>query len=293
MPATFELAPEVKQIARDIIATEVEHEHLRQARILYLFRRGTWTSKGKTVYGKAKKLTGELAYVAKQLLIHQINAGSTGLTEPIADENGDIQYDFAVLINGTVWPNLTDIQRRSLIDHELCHCIRAGENDWGITGHDVEEFGSVIRRYGLVFEDTKTFAKAVRQAPDQMTLDDITAQQIADGLTVPAGLKGITVEMHGTSAEVTRRAEEPDEHAVLADEDEVAAGPLYRRYFCLECRKRIDAREVATVVDVGDEEESVHQPADGDECGGPVFVALPGEPDPDLESVALSRQVAS
>lgn len=292
MPATFELAPEVERIAREIIATQVEHEHLRQARILYLFRRGTWVTRGKAVYGKAKKMTGELLYVAKQLLLHQLNDAEPSEIKRYTDAKGEIQYDFAIEINRTVWPNLTDIQRRALIDHELCHCLIDYKGNCSIVGHDVEEFASVIRRYGLVFEDTKAFAKAVRQAPDQMTLDDITAQQIADGLTVPAGLDGITVEMHGQKAEVARRAEESGQddedpaEALAVDEDEVAAGPLYRRYYCLACRKRIDASEIATVVDVGDEEESVHQPTGDDECGGPVFVALPGEPEPDLESLA-------
>lgn len=274
MSATFELAPEVERIAREIIAAQVEHEHLRGARILYLFRRGTWTSRGKTIVGRAKKLTGELLYVARQLLIHQIGAGRAVEGADYADENGDLQYDFALEINRDFWPKLTDLQRRAIIDHELCHFHRDEKGNWFITGHDVEGFGSNIRRYGLYMEDLAAFGKAVRQAPDQLTLEDLTAQQVADGLTLPAGLDRITVRVGGKTAEVTRRAETQD-----GEED----GPLYRRYFCLECKKRVDQSEVEATI-----EQSTgfqHGPGVGG-CGGAVFMALPGEPDPDLEAAA-------
>lgn len=312
MPATFELAPDVERIARDIIATEIEHEHLRQARILYLFRRGTWVSRGKTVYGKAKKVTGELAFVAQQLLARQIGE-QIEMGEPPAftGSSRPLQYDFVLEINRDTWPNLTDLQRKAIIDHELCHCLIDTKGKTSITGHDVEDFGSVIRRYGLYMQDLKSFGKAVRQAPDQMTLDDITAQQIADGLTVPAGVDGITVEMHGQKAEVTRRAaaaaEDDAELALalghfgfgavaanaegpaesLADEDEVAEGPLYHRYFCEKCKKRIRKDETEGLP--GQPGEFIHEPMDGTNCGGPVFVALPGEPDPTFEAEADAR----
>lgn len=275
MSATFELAPEVERIAREIIAAQVEHEHLRGARILYLLRRGTWTSRGKVVFGRAKKLTGELLYVARQLLIHQIGAGRAVEGADYADENGDLQYDFALEINRDFWPKLTDLQRRAIIDHELCHCIRQ-DKGWAITGHDVEGFGSNIRRYGLYMEDLAAFGKAVRQAPDQLTLEDLTAQQVADAMTLPAGLDRITVRVGGETAEVTRRPETQD-----GEQD----GPLYRRYFCLECRKRVESSEVQALAPRDGATHYVHATVAGG-CGGPVFMALPGEPDPDLEAAA-------
>lgn len=205
MPAEFRLAPEVEAIARDIISKNTKHDHLRGARILYLFRSGTWMSKGKVVFGQAKKLTGELLFVARQLLIHQIGEGK----EPdntFADENGDIQYDFAVEINRNFWPKLNDLQRRAIIDHELCHCIRE-QDTWKISGHDIEGiFGSNVREYGLYMEDLKVLGKVVRAASDQLTLEDLTARQLADALEVPAGIEGVTVDLHGEQAEVTRRA---------------------------------------------------------------------------------------
>lgn len=151
MSATFVPAPEVEAIAREIIAHQVEHDHLRGARILYLFRRGTWTSKGKVVFGRAKKLTGELLYVARQLLIHQIGAGRAVEGADYADENGDLQYDFALEINRDYWPKLTDLQRRAIVDHELC--FPAGTV---VTGPSVH--GASVRWYAGELVAIKTAA---------------------------------------------------------------------------------------------------------------------------------------
>ncbi|MHB9144703.1 MAG: putative metallopeptidase [Symbiobacteriia bacterium] len=242
MSATFELAPEVEEIAREVIRQY--HGHLLGAHIAYAKRSGTWTSKRELVLGRAVKVSD------RDKFFHG--------------------YDFLLIVNADEWRRLTPDQRTALVDHELCHCQRATNADgdyaetkdgkpiWTIGGHPVEEFPEIADRHGAWSPALKQIGKILKRVAieGQATLEDLTAQQIADGQKV----------------EVTRRAEDDEE-----------SGPLYRRYFCLECKKRVESSEVHAVSCDG-ATHYVHATVAGG-CGGPVFVAVPGEPDPDLEAV--------
>lgn len=148
MSATFLSAPEVEQIAREVIQSTIEHDHLREARILYLFREGTWANKGKTTLGTAKRPTAIEGFLA---------------SAPAGE-----QYQFIITINRGAWGLLTPAQRKALVDHELCHCSRK-EGQWITVGHDTEEFASVIRRHGLWEEGVR----AVGEAVNQLTIDSL------------------------------------------------------------------------------------------------------------------------
>jgi len=76
----YRAAPEVEEVARALI--EDHHSHLVEARIGYLFRRGAWKSRDKTVAGKAYKVSER-----DKLL--------TGL-------------DFIIVMNLTVWQRFSD-----------------------------------------------------------------------------------------------------------------------------------------------------------------------------------------
>lgn len=279
MPAEFKRAPEVEEIARQLIRECADHQHLVEARILYLFRYGAWPKGGDTVLGKAQRLTGLNGYLAKQMLLRAID---------VTDR--DAAFDFVIMINGDRWEYLSPGHRAALVDHELCHCIKSGDDDegrpiWAIANHDVEEFASVVRRHGIHDERLRGFAKVLKQVSieAQATLDDYqTGGQVATGPLVQADAS----EPGTPSDQLMDRARAIDDEdlaeAVAADEDELAAGPLYRRYYCLKCRKRVEAREVVTF----EQGKPIHRRDDGTECDDPVFVALPGEPDPDLEALA-------
>lgn len=144
----FAPAPEVEFEARVLI--EVYHERLAQARIKYLFRTESWTSKGRTVYGKASKAS------ERDRAIHG--------------------YDFIIVINRGVWRDMTPDQRKALVDHELSHCILTENGSWGIADHDVQEFKQVIDRHGLWAPDLKGFAEAVRQHQIQMFAEEDVAR---------------------------------------------------------------------------------------------------------------------
>lgn len=129
----FEDAPQPQAIAQALL-WEL-HPHLTGARIAYVFKK-EMAGKGKVKLGTAKKASAELTHFA--------------------------EYDFVLSFNWTYWRDLTALQRIALVDHELMHC---GRNDAG-TGytmipHDVEEFGAIVRRYGLWKPDLEQFARAI------------------------------------------------------------------------------------------------------------------------------------
>jgi hypothetical protein len=158
----FKPAPEVKEIAEELI--DKYHPHLRDAKhvIGYYFRDGAsdWA-------GRAKKCTAFERHVTGFMLF--------------------------MFINEQAWYMLTEEQQRALVDHELCHYSRkqgevidpktkqvkidwlnpADPDSWSIRDHDVEEFSDVIRRHGLWETGIESFAAAVRYADHQMTFEDV------------------------------------------------------------------------------------------------------------------------
>lgn len=75
------------------------------------------------------------------------------------------QVDFILKFNWTAWQRLTGFQRAALVDHELQHCSFDLEaNKAVIVPHDIEEFGAIVRRWGLWRPDLVRFADDVRNA---------------------------------------------------------------------------------------------------------------------------------
>lgn len=87
--------------------------------------------------------------------------------------------DFVITIDAVYAEECSDIEFCALIDHELCHCAQA-KDEWGcpkftqdgrpkfaIKGHDVEEFVSVVRRFGIAAagESAVDFVIAASQKP--------------------------------------------------------------------------------------------------------------------------------
>lgn len=131
-----EQCSEIGDVLVDAIHTDLEH-----AKIAYIFREKMKT-RDRVVLGKASKADGKLAYFAG--------------------------FDFVIEINWQEWRRLSDMQKIALIDHELSHCGREtddkGEKKWVLISHDVEEFGGIVRRWGLWKNDLMVFAGAVTHA---------------------------------------------------------------------------------------------------------------------------------
>lgn len=137
--AEYRRAPEVAEIARQLITRVTQHQELVNAHIEYVFIAKAPTSRGRSVLGRARKLTGLSAWLSHP----EQHQGS--FAEPFP-------Y-FVIEISHDTWRDLDDNQRIALVDHELSHCS-VGQDDEGATvlamrHHDVEEFLGVITRNGL------------------------------------------------------------------------------------------------------------------------------------------------
>ena len=114
----------VGDIAKILIAAF--HTELKDLKIAYLFREKI-TSRNVVHYAKAKKADPNVRFLA--------------------------EVDFIIEVNWTAWKKLTPRQKLALVDHELCHCTVETKNDGDdvpvIEHHDVEEFGAIVKRWGL------------------------------------------------------------------------------------------------------------------------------------------------
>jgi len=150
--ADWTKAPEVAEVASKLIGRH--HGHLAEARIVYLFREGNWSSKDRTTWGMAQKVSDRDKFL-------------TG-------------YDFYLIINYDVWKALDQSTREALVDHELSHCGQNESGSWVIWGHDIEDFAAIVRRHGLWNESVKLYlAAAEGRDKDQMELftDDGTGNE--------------------------------------------------------------------------------------------------------------------
>lgn len=89
-------------------------------------------------------------------------------------------FDFVIVLNRSFWTSMevTDAQRKALLDHELCHAevsIDPATNDpketelgrtiYRIRRHDIEEFSAIVERHGLYKKDLEHFAAAIARGP--------------------------------------------------------------------------------------------------------------------------------
>jgi hypothetical protein len=94
-------------------------------------------------------------------------------------EIADLQaYDFVIILQHAFWLDLrvTDLQRRALLDHELCHAAvkldanghpevdERGRTVYRVRKHDLEEFACIGERYGCWKGDVVQFYQALEQA---------------------------------------------------------------------------------------------------------------------------------
>lgn len=148
-------APEAERIAKPIIAQY--HPHLHGIKIRFVFRETARKSGGKEVLGTASKVSGRNAFFA-----------APGALSSVGKEF------FVIELAEDKWDELSDDQKKALVDHELCHCDTEDDPQGGLKlvlrSHDVEEFEEIIRRHGLWSENTKSFASAID--PKQLTILD-------------------------------------------------------------------------------------------------------------------------
>lgn len=128
------------------------HKSLINERVEFVFMSKTPNSKGRALWGRAKKMTGLQAALA--------NPG--GLPEHF----GDAQEFFVIEISEEVWVAITDEQREALLDHELAHCgVEYDDHDnkkLVMYAHDLEEFNEIVERHGAWKGDVKRFGEKLQ-----------------------------------------------------------------------------------------------------------------------------------
>lgn len=155
----YKLATEARQIGARII--EENHPHLLGVRVEFLFMDKTPKSKGREVWGRAKKISGLPAFLA---------LGPNTLPDFYADQPFDL---FVIELSEEVWERLTPKGKAALVDHELYHCVvetddETGDAKLGTRGHDLEEFEAILRRHGLWRESVREFVEA---GAEQLSLE--------------------------------------------------------------------------------------------------------------------------
>jgi len=161
MPQEYAPAPDVDEVARDLI--DSYHSHLASVRIDFVFVSESLKENGKLVWGRAKKVGGLNAWLASE----------TRRPDAIQPEEF-----FVVEIDRKVWGQLDDKCRRALVDHELTHLdVDIDTSKLSIRPHDLEEFNSIVRRYGLWRDDVQLFIEA---AKDERKLFETRIERIIE-----------------------------------------------------------------------------------------------------------------
>jgi len=131
-----------------------DHIHLRDAAIGALWTNADNVKQGRRVLGQAEMPARSL--------------GKSGAWQRARGEQqmrewfDGIVPDFVLTFDAVFANQCDDATFCALVDHELCHCAQAvdefgmqrwnqqtGDPIWAIRGHDVEEFVSVVRRFGI------------------------------------------------------------------------------------------------------------------------------------------------
>ena len=139
----FAPADEAQKLASHLI--EKHHSHLVNAKILFVFKEGTWNKGGKPCSGEVKCLSLLMATIA--------------------------ELDFCIILNNKYWAVLDEHFRTILVDHLLSCCNfkegKDGELTWCKVAPPTLEFPQVVERYGSYNEDLKEMERSMREFADK------------------------------------------------------------------------------------------------------------------------------
>jgi hypothetical protein len=153
-----------------------EHAHLIAAQIGVL-----WTSIDNSKFGRRVLAQAEFKPPGGTMGKWQRARARAQIHEWFGGE-----LDFLLTFDARFAGTVSDRVFCAIAEHELYHCGQA-RDEYGVPrfskfgmpiftmrGHDIEEFTGIVRRYGLVHEDIRTFIEAADSEP-------LTAEQI-DGV---------------------------------------------------------------------------------------------------------------
>ncbi|UPK45941.1 putative metallopeptidase [Paenibacillus pabuli] len=152
----------VNELLEDIISKN--HTHLDDSEFLVIMKHGGWKSKGKTKF-----------------------SGVSVLNEAI---RMSMDKDAILYLNADMWNQMTDPQKRYVIDHALCTLdVKMDKHDDVLEAPDgrpllktlppdIEAFFAVITRHGAVSEDVKRLAFAIKEVNvEQLTIEMAAEEQ--------------------------------------------------------------------------------------------------------------------
>ncbi|ATI15682.1 hypothetical protein [Bordetella phage vB_BbrM_PHB04] len=147
----------------DAVLRMPEHEHLVENEIdlAFLFRRKEKIMGGRMILGTVyePKVQGGLKDVFEWMIQRMLGR----------------MPRFLVVLDEGYWQECGARNREILVFHELTHCQQKrdrhgelrfdldGNPVYGLRGHDVEEFTSVVRRYGVWNDEIRDFIAAAQQ----------------------------------------------------------------------------------------------------------------------------------
>lgn len=166
-------APELIEWARESFIDEgatlhnPEHTHLESAQIGALWTNVPNNRHGRTILGQCEiPLSGAMGKWVRGRAEAQL-IGWFG-TVP----------DFLITIDAEYAAECSDAEFCALIEHELLHCgqerdafgapkfRKSGLPAFAIRGHDIEEFTSIVRRYGADAAHARAFVEAATKGPE-------------------------------------------------------------------------------------------------------------------------------
>jgi len=149
----FSIAEDGRRIAEELIPQF--HADLVDVPILYIYTYKEKKKSGKRILGTLKKASG---------LTRWLSRGYCS-----ADSEDMREAEYIMTLDWGFWHNeATNAQRYALVDHELCHAEvtfddETDEPNYGLKGHDIEEFGIIVERHGLYLLDLQVFADKIEQ----------------------------------------------------------------------------------------------------------------------------------
>lgn len=173
--------PEVKEWAFSQFIQEgaplrnEDHEHLEEAKILFLWASYPEKRNDKQVVGTA------------QLYMEQTTKWSQGKTAYAVRQWFGETPDFIITLCAPYCQEASPESICALIEHELYHCgqekdefgfpkyTKEGMPKFAMHGHDVEEFLGVIKRYGAFSPELQKLQEALSRSPEIKRTDSYGA----------------------------------------------------------------------------------------------------------------------
>lgn len=150
------------------------HSHLLEARIVFCWTSAEGRSRGKAIAGQAQLLDVRGRQWSKLRDYDRLRSW----WREMPDYEEETEPDFSVTLYAPYCAAASDAAFCALDDHELFHCGQSkdgygvprfnqetGRPDWTIVGHDVEEFVSVVDRWGTPHPELERLVRAASKPP--------------------------------------------------------------------------------------------------------------------------------